>query len=55
MEDYIQHKQGKAFNRVDYLNNPENYTSLFHEKVFINFKGKKADDHERIRLLHMHQ
>ena len=55
MEDYIQHKQGKAFNRVDYLNNPENYTSVFHENVFIDYNLLKANDHERIRLLHMRQ
>ena len=44
MKDYIKHKDGKAFDRVDYLNNPEKYTSVFHEKVFRIRHGLKAYD-----------
>ncbi|KAJ3217080.1 hypothetical protein HDU67_008549 [Dinochytrium kinnereticum] len=33
IEDYIVRKDGKPYSRQDYMANPQNYESIFHEKV----------------------
>lgn len=29
-KDYVEHKEGKPFDKSDYYSNPENYKSIFH-------------------------